>query len=149
MLSTATSTALMERVSDDVTGHDVLIEKILEAQTQLEAHGIEHSTIRVVSNRTIQALSSYEPALGAQKLRSILNIMKVRFDTVSKKTSISRRTASAPDSAAGSIAETSVTTDLDDLGNEQQRMPSNFKAPSNDRYESSVEQTSRPECSTN
>ena len=45
VLSTAASTALMERVSDDVTDHDVLIEKIVEAQTQLEAHGIEHSTI--------------------------------------------------------------------------------------------------------
>ena len=127
MLSTAASTVLMERVSDDVTDHDVLIEKIVEAQTQLEAHGIEHSSIRLVFNRTIQALSSYEPALGAQKLRSILNMMKMRFDTVSIRLSISRRTASAPDSAAGSgrsIAETSVTTDLDDLGNEQQKQRS-------------------------
>ena len=111
MLSTAASTALMERVSDDVTDHDVLIEKIVEAQTQLEAHDINYSTIQLLSDRTIQALSSYEPALGAQKLCSILNMMKTRFDTVS----ISRRTASA----AGSIAETSVTTDLGDLGNEQ------------------------------
>ena len=78
--ATATTAATACLPWEHVTDHKALINMILEKQSELDELGIEYSTLSLQSNRVILALSSQDPEVGVQDMRSLLGFMNRKIE---------------------------------------------------------------------
>ena len=60
--------------------HDSLICEIVELQTDIECKKIDYTTLKIFAERVIQTLPSYSPDVGAQKLRTVRDLLKKKND---------------------------------------------------------------------
>jgi hypothetical protein len=78
-METAASAASVSKDSVHCIDCDDLIEQILDALSMMEKYRLETSTERLWANRAILSLPSFEPKIGAEKLRAVLTKFQSRI----------------------------------------------------------------------